>query len=142
MHPEGTLRQGLHEPFEGLVEPPIEGGPCHPGYFKLQIGPQDICLVGPAWRPSRDDHGPDEHPEVQFALPLDDTERLTQAVNLILGQHLLEHLAYFISGHIRSLLCLPLSLAISMHPSRGVEHAPILPSRGSGIAITAAVGLK
>ena len=38
---EALLRQGLHEAFEGLVEPPVAGRPHYARHRKLQGGAQD-----------------------------------------------------------------------------------------------------
>jgi hypothetical protein len=34
---QGTLGQDRHEPFQGLIEPPIEGGTCYVRHFKFQV---------------------------------------------------------------------------------------------------------
>lgn len=82
---QSPVGQGGHEPFERLVEPPLEGGTRHAGDFTLQIRAQRIRLVGTAWRPGRDYHSPHEHPEVQLALSRDHAERLAEAADLLRG---------------------------------------------------------
>lgn len=89
---QGTLRQRRHTLFEGRVEPPRERRARDPWHLTLQVGAQDVCLIGAAWRPRRNDHGPHQHSEVQFALSLDHPALLAQAVNLVLRQHRLEDL--------------------------------------------------
>ena len=69
------------------------------GHLTLQIRAQDIRLIGAAGRPGRDHHGPHEHPEVQLALPLDHAELLAEAVDFLLGQHVLEDLPHLVTGH-------------------------------------------
>ena len=81
----GALCQGRHEPFEGRIEPPVEGQPCDWWHLTLQVGPQDVGLIGPARRSRRDHHGPDQHPQVQCAWSLDHATLHAEAVVLISG---------------------------------------------------------
>src|SRR5882724_5121190 len=96
---QGALRQRRHTLLEGRVEPPIERRTRDLWHRKLQVGAQDVCLIGAAWRPRRNDHRPHQHPEVQFALPLDHPALLAQAVYLLLRQHRLEDLAHLVTCH-------------------------------------------
>jgi hypothetical protein len=93
------LGQGLHELFERLVEPPIERRARDAWHLGLQVGAQDVCLIGTARRPRRDDHRPHQHPDLQLALPLDHATLLTQAYNLLLREQLLKHRAYVVACH-------------------------------------------
>jgi hypothetical protein len=95
--------QRLHASCQGLVEPPIAGGPCHVRHLKLQIRAQDVRLIGAPRRPSRDHHNPHEHPEVELAFSLDHAEWLAERLHLLLRQDRLEHFPYLVTGHGRSL---------------------------------------
>src|SRR5262249_38051893 len=50
---QSSVGSGRHEVFEGFIEPPRESGACDLGDLKLQIRPQHVRLVGPAWGPGR-----------------------------------------------------------------------------------------
>jgi hypothetical protein len=126
---DGTLRQSRHEAFEGLSEPPLEGRPCDRWHLTLQVGPQDVGLIGPARRSRRDDYGPDQHPQVQLAWPLDHATRHAEAVDLISGQHGFEHAAYILSCHAPSLRYLLSFYGLLLNPPGGVKHVVFLQSR-------------
>src|SRR5882724_2807025 len=102
-----TVGKHLHALFQGLIEPPIEGGTRHMGHLTLQIGAQDVRLISPTRRPGRDHHRPHEHPQVQFALSLHHAELLAEAVDLLLWQDRLEDLPHLITGHGLALHAIP-----------------------------------
>jgi len=129
---QGVVSQDCHEPFEGLVEPPIESRAGHFGHLKLEIRPQDVCLVGPTRCPGREHHRPHQHPQMQLTLPLDHAELHAQAIDFLLRQDRLNHLLYVLSRHVHSPLesCL---LACPAGTSRGGgEHTAIVESRLHG----------
>jgi hypothetical protein len=103
---QGARSHGRHAPFQGLGAPARAGRPRDWGHGARQRGPQDIRLVGPAWRPGCDDPGPDTHPQVQLALRRDHAARLAPAIALVLGPHRLEHLAYLVACHGLALVAL------------------------------------
>jgi hypothetical protein len=70
---QGTVGSGGHERFQWLVKPAIASRAGHPGDRKFQIRPQNIGLVGSSWCTGRHHHRPYQHPEVQFALPRNDS---------------------------------------------------------------------
>jgi hypothetical protein len=78
------LRQRLHEPFEGRIEPPIERRARHPWDLRLEVGRQDVRLIGAARGPRRDDHRPHPHHQVPLTLSLEHPPLLAQAVHLLL----------------------------------------------------------
>ena len=136
---QGALRQRCHTPFQGRVEPPIERRARDSWHLKLQVGPQDVGLIGAAQCPRRDDHRPDQHPEVQ-PLPLDDPTPLAQVVHLVLRQHWLKHDAHVVACH-------RLSPYLTSH---GLPVGPSAGSRAVGnpevkegrLVATVAVGLS
>jgi hypothetical protein len=98
-----TVGQGGHELFQWLVKPAIEGRAGHPGDRTFQIRSQNIGLVGSSRGTGRNDHGPYQHPKVQFALPLNDSALHAQSLNVPLWQNRLEHLSHVLTRHLSSL---------------------------------------
>jgi hypothetical protein len=84
---QSPVGQGGHQLFQWFVKPAIEGRAGHPGHHKFQIRPQDISLVGSARRAGRNDHRPDQHSEVQLALPLNHPALHAQAFDILLWQN-------------------------------------------------------
>ena len=125
------LGQRLHEPFQGLVEPPIEGGPRHVGHLKLQIRAQDVRLVGPTRRPRRDHHRAHEHPKVQLALSLDHAALLAETVDLLLRQYRLEDLPHLVTCHGLPSTPSPHAMMLSMLLRGRVEHGAAPASSGT-----------
>ena len=126
---QGALRQGRHTLLEGHIEPPIERGARDPWHFTLQVGAQDIRLIGAARRPRRNDHRPHQRPKVQLALPLDHPALLAQTINLLLRQHRLEHGPHVVACHVLSPSDSPV-IGAGHGPSRqGLDPSAILQSR-------------
>jgi hypothetical protein len=139
---QSLVGQGRHEPFEGLIEPAVEGRARHRGHLKFQIRPQDIGLVGPARRPGGDDHGPYPHSEVQFALPLDAATFPAEPVDGLLRPDGLEPLAYVFSRHVCSPQNLQHALVRPVNLLGGGAHVDAWQSRVSGTAISHEIGLS
>jgi hypothetical protein len=58
--------QGRHTLFERRLKPPIASGTRHVGDCTLQRRPQPIRLIGAAWGPGRDHHGPHAHRDITY----------------------------------------------------------------------------
>jgi hypothetical protein len=80
------------------------------GHLTLQIGAQDIRLLGPTRRPGRDHHRPHEQPQVQFAPSRHHAARLAEAVDRLLWPSRLEDLAPRITSHGLALDAIPACL--------------------------------
>jgi hypothetical protein len=111
---QGAVSQSRHELFQGRIKPAIKGRAGHPWNLRFQIRPQDIGLVGSTRCASRNDHGSDQHPEVQFALPLDHPALRAQSFDFLLGQNCLKHLPHVLTRHVCSLQHAPPALCFLM----------------------------
>ena len=95
------MGQGRHKLIKEFVEPPVEGRNVPPAVPQTLEGSQDVCLTGAARRACRDDHGPDQHPNVEPPLARDYTVLLAQTLDIPFRQSRFEYVARIFSCHLR-----------------------------------------